>query len=140
MRTIIDTNVLVSGLFWHGAPHALLERVRGGELTLVMSTALLDEVTDVLNRPKFDSVLVRSKTSLSRTLDELRRLAEIVEAPPLPQPVCRDADDDAILAAAIAAQADLVISGDDDLLSLKQYRSIPILTPAEALDLIATKE
>lgn len=105
-----------------------------------MSQTLLDEVANVLNRPRFDSVLVRSKTSLSLTLDELRRLAEIVEAPPLPQPVCRDADDDAILAAAIAAQADLVISGDDDLLSLKQYCSIPILAPADALDLMATKK
>lgn len=133
MRAIIDTNVLLSGFFWHSAPHALLEHVRSGEITLVMSPALLAELADVISRPKFDSILVRSNTSRERTLDELRRLAEIIEAPPLPQPVCRDADDDAVLAAAVAGLADLIISGDDDLLSLKQFNTIPILAPAEAL-------
>ncbi|OFZ70705.1 MAG: putative toxin-antitoxin system toxin component, PIN family [Betaproteobacteria bacterium RBG_16_58_11] len=62
--------------------------------------------------------------------------AEVVEAPPLPQPVCRDPDDDAVLAAAIAGQVDLIVSGDDDLLCLKQFQNIPILSPAEVLQFI----
>lgn len=136
MRAIIDTNVLVSGFFWHSAPHGLLERVRSGEVMLVISPALLVELADVISRPKFDSILARSNTSRERTLDELRRLAEVVEAPPLPQPVCRDPDDDAVLAAAIAGQVDLIVSGDDDLLCLKQFQNIPILAPAEALQFV----
>lgn len=119
MRAVIDTNVLLSGLLWRGAPHELLEQVRNGELTLISS-------------PKFDAILVHSNTSRSRTLDELHRLAEVIEPPPLPQPVCCDADDDAVLAVAIAGQADLIVSGDDDLLSLKIHQDIPIVTPAEA--------
>ena len=62
----------------------------------------------------------------------MRQLAEVIEPPPLPQPVCRDPDDDEVLALAIAAQADLIISGDNDLLVLQQFNAIPILTPAQA--------
>ena len=136
MRAVIDTNVLLSRLLWRGAPYELLEQVRNGELTLISSPALLAELADVISRPKFDAILVRSNTSRSRTLDELHQLVEVIEPPPLPQPVCRDADDDAVLAVAIAGQADLIVSGDDDLLSLKIYQDIPIVTPAEAVQRI----
>ena len=96
----------------------------------------MSELADVISRPKFDAILVRSNTSRSHTLDELHRLGEVIEPPPLPQPVCRDADDDEVLATAIAGQADLIVSGDDDLLSLKIHQDIPIVTPAEAVQRI----
>lgn len=69
---------------------------------------------------------------------ELHRLAEMFDPPPLPQPICRDPDDDAVLAVASAANADLIVSGDDDLLSLKRYQGIDIITPAQALQLIGS--
>ena len=121
---------------WRAAPHELLEQVRNGELTLISSPALMSELADVICRPKFDAILVRSNTSRSRTLDELHRLVEVIEPPPLSQPVCRDADDDAVLAVAIAGLADFIVSGDDDLLSLKIHQDIPIVTPAEAVQRI----
>ena len=136
MRAVIDTNVLLSGLLWHNAPHALLEQVRSGELALLISPGLLAELADVLSRAKFDTILECSNTSRSHTLDELYRLAEVIEPPPLPQPVCRNPDDDEVLATAIASHADLIISGDDDLLSLGRYQNIPILSPAEAVAFI----
>ena len=139
MRAVLDTNVLLSGLLWHGAPHALLERVRDSALTLVSSPALLAELTEVIGRPKFDSVLARSQTSQASVLAEFRQLAEILDPPPLSRPVCRDPDDDALLALAIAAQADLIVSGDKDLLALGSYDAIPILTPAQALQRIAVR-
>ena len=119
--------------------HALLERVRNGELTLITSPTLLAELADVISRPKFDSILMRSGTPRERTFEELRSLAEVIKSPPLPQPICRDPDDDEVLATAIAGQADLIISGDNDLLSLKQFQNIPILSPADALELIEAK-
>lgn len=136
MRAVIDTNVLLSGLFWHGAPHALLEQVRAGSLMLVSSPALLAELADVIGRAKFDAILTRAQTSRESALAELRQLAEVIESPPLAVPVCRDPDDDAVLALAVAAQADLIVSGDDDLLSLGDYQGIAIVVPAQAVQLI----
>ena len=105
MRAIIDTNVLLSGLFWHGPPHSLLDRVRDGSVALISSSALLAELSDVLARPKFDLILERSSTSRERSLAEIQALAEVIIPPDLPTPICRDPDDDHILALALAAQA-----------------------------------
>jgi len=63
----------------------------------------------------------------------------VIEPPALPQPVCRDPDDDEVLALAIAAQADLIISGDNDLLVLQQFNGIPILSPAQAAAMLGAK-
>jgi putative PIN family toxin of toxin-antitoxin system len=135
VRAVIDTNVLVSGLLWHGAPHALLEKARADELLLVSSPNLLAELEIVITRPKFSAILVRASKSHEQLLAEVRQLAEVLIAPPLAVPVCRDPDDDEVLALAVAAQADFIVSGDDDLLSLQHYQNIPILTPATALQI-----
>jgi putative PIN family toxin of toxin-antitoxin system len=136
VRVIVDTNVLLAGLFWQGAPHALMERARRGTVTLVSSPALLAELADVIGRAKFEAILARSSTSNERTLAAVRQLVEVFDPPPLPQPVCRDLDDDAVLALAVCAQVDLIVSGDEDLLSLDSYQGIPIVLPAQALRLI----
>ena len=138
VRAVIDTNVLLFGLLWHGQPHALLEHVRAGTLAMVSSPALLAESSDVIGRAKFDAILVRSKTTRERALSKVRQLAEVIEPPPLAQPVCRDPDDDEVLALALAAKVDLIVSGDDDLLVLQVFGGIPILTPAQALQRIGT--
>jgi predicted nucleic acid-binding protein len=57
----------------------------------------------------------------------------VIEPVPLPRPVCRDPDDDAVLALVLAAQVDFIVSGDNDLLDLQAFESIPIVSPAEAL-------
>ena len=136
MRAVIDTNVLLSGLLWHGTPHALIERLRSGTLTLVSSPALLAELADALGRAKFDVILARSNTSRAQLLAEVRQLADVQEPLPLPQPVSRDPDDDHVLALAIAAQVDLIVTGDNDLLSLKIFRNIPVVAASEALWII----
>ena len=133
MRAVIDTNVLLSALLWGGTPHALLEHVRNSTVTLISSPALLAELARVIDRPKFDVILLRTNTSRAQTLAEVRLLAEVIDPPPLAQPVCRDKDDDAVLSLALAAQADIMISGEDDLLCLHPFEGIPVLTPAQAL-------
>ena len=69
-----------------------------------------------------------------RTLDELQRLDEIIDPPPLPAAVSRDPSDDTVLALAVASQADLIITGDADLLTLGSHAGIPIIDPAEAIN------
>ena len=133
MRAIIDTNVLLSGLLFHGAPHALIGYVRDGALTLVSSPALLAELADAIGRAKFNAILVRSKTVREVCIAEVRQFAEIIDPPSLPEPICRDPDDDAVLALGVAAQVDLIVSGDEDLLGLGSYGNIPIVNAAEAV-------
>jgi uncharacterized protein len=111
----------------------VLVHVRAGTLTLVSSPALLTEFADVINRPKFQAILTRSGTTSEQMLEELRQLAEIIDPPPLSSPVCRDPDDDAVLALAVAARADLIVSGDADLLSLGSHAQIPIIDAAMAI-------
>jgi putative PIN family toxin of toxin-antitoxin system len=139
VKAVIDTNVLIAGLLWRGPPHALLEQVRAGTVSLVSSPALLAELADVIGRAKFDAILVKTNTSRERSLAEVRQLAEVIEPPPLPQPVCRDPDDDQVLALALAAKVDLIVSGDNDLLSMKSFEGMPIVTPAEAITLIEAR-
>ncbi|HLJ62914.1 MAG TPA: putative toxin-antitoxin system toxin component, PIN family [Stellaceae bacterium] len=133
VRAVIDTNVLLSGLIWRGTPHRLIEEVRVGALTLIISPALLAEFGEVIYRPKFQTILARSRTDAERVRGELRRLAEIVDPPALPVQVSRDPDDDALLALAVAARADLIVSGDADLLILGIYASIPVIDAAAAI-------
>lgn len=68
-----------------------------------------------------------------RSLAEVQALAEVTAPAPCQPPVCRDPDDDEVLALARATQVDLIVSGDKDLLDLNSFDTIPIVTPAEAL-------
>jgi putative PIN family toxin of toxin-antitoxin system len=113
--------------------NALIEQVRAGALTLISSPGLLAELAEVLNRPRFRAILARSNTDPDRTLVELRKLAEIIDPPALPAPVSRDPSDDAVLALATASRADLIITGDADLLTLGSHAGIPILDAAQAV-------
>lgn len=110
LRAVIDTNVLLSALLWRGAPH------------------------EVLARPKFAVPLERAQIGLQALMAQLHVLLEAISPPALLQPVCRDPDDNAVLALALAARADVLISGDDDLLSLGAFAGIPIMTVAQALE------
>lgn len=103
---------------------------------LISSPMLLAELAKVIERPKFDAILLRTNTSRDGSLAEIQALAEIFTPPPLPRPICRDADDDAVLALAVATQVDLIVSGDRDLLSLGEYQGIRIVNPATAITLI----
>lgn len=133
MRAILDTNVLLSAALWRGLPHTLLELVRSNSLTLVSSPALLTELAGVLQRSKFEAMFLRVQTTPAQSLAELRQLCEVLDPPPLLQPVCRDPKDDMVLALALAAQVDVIVSGDNDLLVLHPFAGIPVLSPADAL-------
>jgi putative PIN family toxin of toxin-antitoxin system len=132
VRAIIDTNVFIAGLLWRGSPHVLLENAHAGTLTVISSSTLIAELAGVLGRAKFAAILSKTSTSLERTTAEVRQLAEIIDPPPLEHPVCRDSTDDHVLALALSANADMVVSGDDDLLVLGSFANIPIVTSAEA--------
>jgi len=125
---VLDTNTAVSGLLWGGPPREIIDAATADEIEIICADVLLDELRDVLSRPKFAERLWLRGVTASELLDGYRRLVRIVIPAQLPAPVARDPDDDAVLACALAVQAKAIVSGDDDLLSLGSYAGIPILT------------
>jgi putative PIN family toxin of toxin-antitoxin system len=119
-----------------GTPQRLIEAVRSNAAELVIGQALLDEFTRVIARPTFAAILARTTRTPTSLVAHLRKLAVVVNAPPLPQPVCRDPKGDIVLACALATRAHLVSSGEEDLLSLGQFEGIPILAAAQAVAMI----
>lgn len=135
MRIVLDTNLAFSALLWRGSPHRLLNALRDHPAAqLVGSSALLEELSDVLTRPAATRQLALIGKSPRDVLADYLTIIELIDAQPLPAPVSRDPDDDAVLACALAAKAALIVSGDRDLLDLGTFNGIPILRAAQALD------
>ena len=134
MRVVLDNNILVSALIWRGLPRRVLDE--GLELgwQFYTSPELFDELERVLNYPHLAKAIVKKQQTPTAILNLLRDVLRVVQAPALTSRVCRDPDDDAVLACAKAASADLIISGDQDLLVLQAFEGIQIVTAAQALE------
>ena len=138
MRAVLDTNVVASALLWGGTPERLIEAAGDGALELFTSEALLAELAGILGRAKFAAMLRRKNLQAAEIVARYRELAETVDAAPLEEAALRDPDDAAVLACAVAARADAMVTGDGDLHALGDYRGISILSPAQALRRIST--
>ncbi|MGP0101707.1 MAG: putative toxin-antitoxin system toxin component, PIN family [Solirubrobacteraceae bacterium] len=125
-RAVLDSNVIVSGLGWSGAPARIVEAVLAGELVLVTSAPLLAELRRVLAYPK----LAKAIPDGSRLAD-LVEMSSVVVEPLSVFAVAEDESDNRVLEAAVAAGVDCMVSGDEHLLTLGMFQGIPILTPAE---------
>lgn len=136
MRAVLDTNVVVSGLIWRNTPRLILDAARDRRITLCTSSVLLAELADVLGRSHLAAAIAASRTSPEFLMQRYALLAQRVVPAEIEPTVIADPDDDAVLACALAAQVDLVVSGDPHLLNLKHFQRIPIITPAEALERI----
>mgnify|MGYP001559632689 CR=1 FL=1 len=133
MRLVLDTNVVVSGLLWNGAPARLIDAAQADEVELFTSRVLLAELIRILKRAKFTKAIDAGGLTREQLVLGYADLAMLIEPAEIPPVVANDPDDDQVLACALAAKADLIVSGDRDLLDLKQYQDIPVVTPAEAL-------
>ena len=130
LRIVVDTNALVSRLLLpNSVPCRAVEKAVL-EGTLLVSDETLGELADVLSRKKFDPyVTVKDRKQFIRLLG---RISDNVVNVRRIQ-ACRDPRDDKFLELAINGDADLIISGDKDLLTLNPFMGIPILSPAEYL-------
>lgn len=137
MRLILDTNVVLSGLLWRGTPYRLLETIRQQpRLQIYSSAALLEELADVLSRPSPSKRLALIGKSVREVLADFIDAVELIEPIDIPRVVLNDPDDDQVIAAAWAAHADCIVSGDSDLLIIGSFKGIDILTAAQALQRI----
>lgn len=127
MRIIIDTNVLISGIFFAGLPGRLLQFWKDGHLTLVASSEIFYEYAEVIRRlgKRYPAI------ETSDIIDLLAVELEMVKAKKLRESICRDPDDDKFIACALSAKVEIVITGDKDLLVLRTYKGIRFLSPAQ---------
>lgn len=138
MRVVLDTNVLVSGLFWEGIPRQILDELRNGNFDALMSDQLFAELTDVVSRPKFSVHLEERKTTVEAILGiGFRDLFEFVPVELELKLVEADPDDNAVLACALISDATYIVSGDRHLLELPYEFPIPVITPERLYSLLA---
>ncbi len=130
-RVVIDTNALVSRLLPGSVPSQAVQKALR-EADLLMSEATLNELADVLARSKFDPYV-----NIEERQEFIRMLGRIVDMVPVVYRVheCRDPRDNRFLEVAVNGEANLVVSGDNDLLVLHPYRDIKIVTPAAFLEI-----
>ena len=139
MRVVLDTNVVASALLWGGTPERLIEAAGEGSLECFTSEALIAELAGILDRAKFAAKLRQKNLSTAEIVARYREITETVEAAPVEAARLRDPDDAAVLACALAARAEAIVSGDADLHALGSYQGIPVLSPAECLRRITSR-
>ena len=140
MRLILDTKVVMSAPLWRGKPYLLLEAIRQrSDVQLVSSAALQGELADVLTRPSATKRLALMGKTAREVLADYAEVIELVEPTSVPRVVPGDADDDQVIAAAVAAGAGLIVSGDSDLPSMGSHQGIEIVSAAMAVESVGTR-
>jgi putative PIN family toxin of toxin-antitoxin system len=135
VKVVVDTNVILSGVFFGGLPGRVLEAWRDGRFTLVLSAPILAEYREAA--AEFESQYGGSAFEAFAALLVVN--SEIIDAPAhLPEQVCTDADDDKFLACALAAGISVIVSGDKRLRAVNGWSGIEIPTPRQFVDRYVT--
>ena len=129
-RAVVDLNVFVSAVLGSTSCRAVVAAIASGVIIPIVSPRFLTELRGVLRRPKFHPHVTPA------AIEELSRFLErhaFVVTPSRHLQVTRDPDDDHLLSLAIEGMADVIVSGDNDVISLGSFARIPIRTPSEFL-------
>jgi uncharacterized protein len=130
VRIVLDTNVLISGLFFGGPPFKILKAWRDGQFDLVVSPEILEEYYRV-----GDNLRARyPEVDIKPVLEFVTINAEIVSPPALDEPICVDPDDDKFFTCAIAGHCSVIISGDKHLLDKSGFNDISVQKPRDFMD------
>ena len=130
MKAVVDTNVLISGIFFDGPPARILQACLHGQLEFVVSHEILEEYFEVCERLSFRYPTV----DITQILTLIVQNCHIVDPLPLPESASSDEDDDKFIACALASDTKTIISGDRDLLAVSGYENIQIVTPRAFVD------
>jgi len=132
---VLDTNVVVAGLLWNGPPRRLLQAAIDGEVDLFSSAVLLGELSNTLGYTKFTKRIESFGTSIAALAAQYAALVSLVAPASVPRVAANDADDDHVIAAAVAARAELIVTGDRrHLLPIGTHQGIAIVTAREVVD------
>ena len=129
LRIVLDTNVIISGILFGGIPRSILDMLISGKHDFFLSMAIIEEIREVLNRPKFGF----DNGNALMVVEELHSLCTIVKPVKSIKFIIDDPADNKILECAVAANAEIIISGDSHLLSVGSYKGIKILSPRQLI-------
>ncbi|HUD47397.1 MAG TPA: putative toxin-antitoxin system toxin component, PIN family [Candidatus Baltobacteraceae bacterium] len=132
ITAVFDTNILFSATGWRGNPFQCVERARAGEIQVVTCPELVEELAD-----KLELRLHFSAEQVAETLADYLGFLRVVQIPKVLNAVPRDPEDNMVLECAIEGQAQYVVSGDNDLLVLKEFRGIQIVRAGDFLKVLA---
>ena len=130
---VLDSNIFISAFLFNGNQRKLLEYALAGKYRIAISDMILDELRDVLTRPKFKL----TQEQVKKIINEIEALCMLYFPTEAIKDACRDSDDNIILECAVAAKAEYIITGDDDLLSIGEYKSITIMNSADFLKIVS---
>lgn len=134
MKIVLDTNIFVSGWLWAGIPARFFRLARTRQLIICASEPILAELENTLKKQKLQARLQSLSFTVNVLMSGTRELVEIYPISTLDVPELRDPNDNMILAMAIAAGAEAIVTGDLDLLVLQEYQGIRIVTTREFLE------
>ena len=134
LTVVFDTNILFSATGWRGNPFQCVEHARAGRVEAVTCPELMEELAE-----KLELKLKFSPEQSAETLADYLSFLRMVNIPKTLDAVARDADDNAVLESAIEGKAAYIVTGDDDLLSLKSFRGIQIVRASEFLAVLASQ-
>jgi len=136
LKLVLDTNTFVSAFFWEGNEAELLRKIEQGKAKLYITTEILKEVEEVVKRPKFNEIMKKVSLTPDQIVQKIFSLSHLIIAPKLNIKACRDEKDNKFLECAESSKADYLVSGDEDLLSLEEYKGIPIARTSRILKLL----
>ena len=132
ITAVFDTNILFSATGWRGNPFQCVERSRAGEIQAVTSPELVEELAE-----KLELRLHFSAEQIAETIADYLGFLRVVQIPKVLHAVPRDPEDNMVLECAIEGQAQYIVSGDNDLLVLKEFRRIQIVRASDFLKILA---
>ena len=135
IRITVDTNVLVSATFWYGASYRIIELVEKGKVELVLSEAIIQEFSAVLEYEEIKKKIVNKRLLMLRAVEKLVLMSKILVPAIKIAVVKEDPDDDKVLECAVAGNVDYLVSKDNHLLKIIKYGKIKIVSPEEFLNL-----
>jgi len=136
LKAVLDTNVLISALLSSdGIPNQLLRQAKR-TYQLFISREILEEVRDVLLKPRIQRKMSLTEDKILAFLSTIQRVAIVVENPPLLPIIEDDPDDDVILACSLEAKVDYLVSGDIHLKRIGSYKGISVVSPSEFFAII----
>ena len=130
MKIVIDSNVFVSSFFWGGNPREVFERVINGLDELYITDEIIMEIKSVMKSRKFNL----NNIEIEDYIKIIEKYSKKIVSKKIPESISRDKSDDKILQCRLDGNVDYIITGDKDLLVLKEYKTIKILNPKDYLE------